>query len=167
MRRGGLVMALLLSVGINLGLVLSALLATARSSDSPAAAHSRPPLEGARLPRLADELALEGETRQRFITRHQRYFNEARQPRERLRELRAALSRELFAEPMDEARVDDLVKRISEELALFEQLTVGLVLDVRSLLPADRQATYRRFVERLRAGGSGTARPPAEGARVQ
>lgn len=165
MRRAGLVMALLLSVGINLGLVLSALLATARSSDSRPASHSGTFIEGGRLPRLADELGLAGEGRQRFIARHQRYFNEARQPREKLRELRAALSQELFANPVDEAKVDALVKSIHQELTRFDELTVRLVLDVRLLLPADRQDTYRSFVDRLRASGPAASRLAGERAR--
>lgn len=142
-RRRWLVMALLVSLGMNLGLVLSALLAPtkARAARGGASLAVETGVE-----KVADELGLTGAERRQFVERHRQFLDEARGPRERARRLRSELTQELFARPANQARIDELVAALGVELARFESDTARLVLEVQQLLPAERHPAYRRFL---------------------
>lgn len=163
MRRDWMVVALLLSLGLNLGLVLSSLLAHPKAGVPRAVAGGY----GEGLEPLADELGLAAEKRQAFLARHRQFFAAARAPRERLRELRAELTRELFLEPAERQRINELVAATGTELARFEEELALLVLDIRAMLPAEKQAIYRRFLERLESTGQGASQPPGGQLRGQ
>lgn len=162
MRRWWLAIALLLSVGLNLGLFASLVIQRLRP---PLPRVERGGVAAIRVgvERFADRLELDGETRRAFVERHERFFESAREPRQRLTRLRAELRRELTAEEPDRARTERLVDAAAATYAELERGLAGLVLDVRGLLSAGQQQQYLRFLERLRVfAGQGPAagRPP-------
>src|SRR4051794_31162488 len=115
MRRWWLVIALLLSVGLNIG-ILAAI--GARRAALLAGKGGRPPLEAQnlenkdpvpRLARLADRLKLEGEPRRRFLDIQWNLYQETTRLRLQLNEVHRALRRELTRPAPDRQRVDGLL----------------------------------------------------------
>ncbi len=115
MKRWWLVIVLLLSVGLNLGIL--AAIAARRAQPGPGPRDPRPaealnpvadPLP--RLPRLADRLGLEGEERRRFIDIQWELFQKTGRLRLRRGEVHRELKRELTRGEPDRQRVDQLLR---------------------------------------------------------
>jgi hypothetical protein len=161
-KRGWIVIVLLISLGMNLGLLLSALLG--RPGDSPPRRGG--PVAG--VERMAAELELAPEERRRFIERHRQFFEAARGPRAHSGELRQELLAELGAESPDEARLEAVVAESAEQFAQLELETVALVLEVRRTLPPEKREQYLRLVARLLPPGPGRPAPGTQrGGRPQ
>lgn len=171
MKRWGLWIALLLSLGANLGILLT--LAAGGDSPAPAPPDSverprwpdgppGPPDERRLLGHLADRLGLEGETRERFQDLQRRFFQQALQTRRQGRELQRELGRELVAEEPDRDRIDQLVEELSELRHGLDRTLVDTVLDTRELLDPAAEREYAAFIERLRErmGREGRERLP-------
>ncbi len=129
------------------------------------AAPERPP--GPPLGRLADELGLAGESRQRFLAIQRRFFLQVAAQRRERRQLTRELQDELTAAAPDRARVGALVDRLAAIYAASERATVDTILDTRELLDGEQLRLYLRFLGRLRAAdpdrpgpGAGPARRP-------
>jgi Heavy-metal resistance len=163
-RRWGLVFALLLSLGVNLG-ILGTLavhrLRPARPEEAPQrAAEPRPEVPQARLQRVADRLGLEGEARQRFLEQQRQFFLATSRDRLRLREVHGELRRELAAQEPDRAKVDRLVAEAGEIYVGLERAMVANVLATRGMLDAEQERLFVDFLVRLRPGRFA---PPAPG----
>jgi hypothetical protein len=152
-KRWWLVIALLLSAGMNLGLLVGLVL------NSPAVARQqqealRPAAPG-RLQQLADRLGLEGETRQRFIARQRQFFAETAVPRTRLPEIRRQVRAELIRPHPNEARIDQLLREGSEIFLTLERAVVANVLDSRRMLGPEEERRYVELISRLQLEGPG------------
>lgn len=161
MKSWWLVIALLLSVGVNLG-VLAAVGANRWGRKPP-----KPPPEEQPLPppiagetpqraiRLADRLGLEGEQRRRFIARQGRFFVETVQLRTDMAETQRELRRELTAPQPDQARIDALLSDSARSFRALELAMAQNVVESRGLLNADQEKEFLRFVALLRPPGLG------------
>lgn len=161
MRRWWLVVALLLSLGINAGVVGVLLIQRVRD-------RGRPPLPGpgfgagrAPLLELADELRLSGEQRERFLQIQRNFFEQTVRDRRQLDAVRRDLRLEVLRKSPDRVRVDELLRQMSTLTGQLERAFVGNVLASREILTEEQQRRFLELVPRLRQqpGLSGTGRP--------
>ena len=162
MKRWWLVIALLLSVGVNLGIL--AALATGgfglRSRPRPDSG-PRPSFDGAvhDVGDLARGVGLDEEETREFRSLHQEFFARARESRRTSMEARRELLGELTAPEPDEQRIDEMLSVISRAEAELERAMVQTTLKARDLLGDKEEAHYLRFLSSrmMRMGGG---RPP-------
>ena len=150
MKRAWIWVALLLSVGINIGILAS--LATSRYRQE--ARFDRQPPEGPPpFARVADQLELEGEARDRFLAIQKDLFETTRRQRQELESLRRELRNETVAEQPDSERIERLLDEASEVGRSLDRAMVDSVLETRQILNPEQQRRYLRVLERLRLGG--------------
>lgn len=153
MRRWGLALALLLSVGVNVGLFATALLRRPAPPVRPPAAEIRSlPDPGARLARAANWLGLEGEVRRRFLDLQWSAFQETGRLRIQQSEIRRELRRELTAESPDPAKIDRLLRESSRTFLAMEQTLARQVSATRELLDPAQERKFLALVRSLRPG---------------
>jgi hypothetical protein len=161
-KRWWLVIGLVLSIGMNLGL----LVALALSSPAIAQQQQRTmrPTAPGRLQQLADYLGIEGEVRRRFISRNRQFFQDTAGPRARLPEIRKEVRTELIREHPDPARIDERLREASDIFLQLERSVVANVLDCRRILPPDAGRKYVDLISRLQLEGPGQLGrlPPSE-----
>ena len=172
MRRNWLFLALLLSVGVNCGLLgmgimrhrmlsgMSSGMATGGDRGDP----GDPGGPGERAPgrqgaRLADRLGLLGEERERFLGLQRQLAERVHAGRRRIDDARRELRRELTAPDPDRGRVEALLTGIGSEQDALDRALVENVLAARELLDGDSEREYLRFVERF-GGAVAGGRPP-------
>jgi hypothetical protein len=161
-RRGWLLLALLLSLGVNLGLIAGAV-ARRRAIDRWEAVRTgewRPPEGVGR--RLADRLDLEAGERERFVAVQRRLVESTITGRRRIAELRFELRGELLAERPDRARIDALLDELAGAEASLDRAFAESVLESRAILGERRAEAYLRILERFAPGRGG---PPPHGRR--
>lgn len=162
MKRWWLLLALLLSVGINLGLL--AAFAVRRPGPPPGPEAGRPtlpPLGGlgagadplARVVRLADFLGLEGEERRRFVDLQLSFYQETLKLRAEMGEANRELRRELASPRPDRERIGHLLERSSRIHLRLERALAGNVLASRELLDKRQEQRYLWLIGRLRPAG--------------
>lgn len=178
MKRWAVPIVLLLSVGINLGLIAGIAVrrlgrepaAAAQPFGQPAAQPSPAPedIPGPEtagpglmpgepppgLPRLADRLGLDGERRRRFLEVQWEFFQRANGLRREQGELHREMRRELTAAQPDRRRVERLLQESARIHLAQERALAENVLASRELLDARQEREFLRFLSRLRAGGS-------------
>jgi Spy/CpxP family protein refolding chaperone len=140
--------ALLLSVGVNLGVLATVGTTRLREParwDRGARPEGPPPVE-----RAADRLGLEGEKREAFIQIQTDFFQDMHESRQELESLRQGLRRELMAESPDRATVDRLVVEMGDAYAGLDRVFVDNVLKSREVLGPEQEQRYLAFLERLR-----------------
>jgi Spy/CpxP family protein refolding chaperone len=159
-RRWWLIIALLLSVGVNIGIL--ATLATRRMArperqpppprEEPA---QRPDQPGGppRASRLADRLELEGEPRQRFLDIQQQFFEQTVSIRRQMAETQREVRRELMSPEPDRQRIDALLKDSALGFLLLEQALAKNVVATREILNPEQEREFLRFVASLRPQG--------------
>ncbi len=173
MRRNWLFLALLLSVGINCGLLgmgilrhrlLAGSAASDRSDHADRFDHShraeRPP--GRQGARLADRLELAGEERERFLALQRTLAETVHAGRLRIDEARQDMRRELISPQPDRVRIEALLAAIVREQETLDRALVENVLAARELLEGAAEREYLRFVERF-GGAFAGGRPPGPG----
>lgn len=151
MRRWWLLIALLLSAGVNVG-ILATLLA---QRGHKGAGEASPPRESAPLAPavkpnvapLADRLGLAGETRTRFVETQERFVATMREQRFRRLQLQAELRAELLSEQPDRARIDQLTKQLGEAYGSLDRALADNILETRTLLTPAQQRQFLRFVQ--------------------
>lgn len=171
MRRWWLVIALLLSVGVNVGLLAS--VAIRRLEIRQAGERERPgPPEVAasgdplpRVVRLADHLGLEGEQRRRFIGLQARFFQETLRLRLEMGEIYRELRRELVSRNPDPERIDRLTQESARIHLALERATTKNVLATREVLDPRQERQYLRILSRLRPAGPMGLLGPGAGRR--
>jgi hypothetical protein len=177
-KRWWLVIALLLSLGVNVGIL--ATLALSGGGDRaaveegprsdlprPGRPHGGPPGAGPsrgpgagrpplpeiaerRLERLAGELGLAGAERERFLEIQRGLLADgARLARERFR-LQAELRRELLADEPDRERIGRLIGEIAAVFTRLEESTATAILDSRELLDPEQERRYLEVASRIR-----------------
>jgi hypothetical protein len=178
-RRWWLVLALLLSLGLNVG-ILAAIAArratlmarpnAARQQQGGNAGNNNPnnvdPVP--RLTRLANRLKLEGDQRRKFLDIQWNLYQETARLRLQLNEVHRDLRRELTHPDPDRARVEGLLNESSRIYLALEHSLVNNVFATRDLLGAEKEADYLKIVGSLRVPNPGTglanptAAPPAQ-----
>jgi hypothetical protein len=170
-RRNWLFLALLLSVGVNCGLLgmgimrhrmLSGMLPGGEGSERDQRDPSddrdeRPP--GRQGARLADRLGLEGEERERFLGLQRQLAERVHAGRRRIDDSRRELRRELTSPDPDRGRVEELLTGIGSEQDALDRALVENVFAARELLDGDAEREYLRFVEHF-GGAFAGGRPP-------
>jgi len=160
-RRWWLVISLLLSVGLNLGILAAIAARKAQPRDRDREPRPGPEMANPaadplpRLPRLADRLGLEGEERRKFIDLQWNLFQQMTRLRLQMGEVHRELKRELTREEPDRQRVDALLKESAEIYGSLEKTLVDNVLATRELLGPDKEEEYLRLVGRLRVPNPG------------
>ncbi len=180
MKRWWLVIVLLLSLGVNAGIL--ATLAVHRLSKPgregpppdrgpiPEEVLPDPNPEGPppRVTRLADRLGLEGEQRRRFIALQLRFFADTVRLRTQQVEVYRALRRELTAREPDQGRIESLLQEAARLHLALEQAMTRNVIDSRAVLDPEQERLYRQILSRLRppglrpGGGLGDQPPRAQ-----
>ncbi len=160
MRRWWLWVALMLSLGVNVGILGT--IAAHRFGQRPQPARQVDLPRSGQLPplnTLADRLRLTGERRDRFLEVQREFFTEVTSRRIELATLRQELRRELTARQPDRGRIDRILERTGEATAALDGAFVANVLASRELLDRRQQRLYFRFLQRLRAGGEAPRHP--------
>jgi Spy/CpxP family protein refolding chaperone len=162
-RRWGLALALLLSLGVNIGIL--ATLAVRRGAGAPPDRPGRPeeprPLppetggeaEPRRVLRLADRLGLEGEQRRRFVRLHGRFFVETMRLRMEQAETFRELRRELTAPEPDRRRIEELTRASARAHLALQEAMAKNVIAARELLDPDQERLYLDIISRIRPPG--------------
>lgn len=170
MKRWWLVIALLLSVGVNAGIV-AALMVHRWNADRPQRQAAEKPAalpnnqgggqgggqEGVpqRVIRLADQLGLEGDQRRRFISLQGSFFAETLRLRTDQAETQRELRRALSAPNPDPARIQTLLQESGRVFLALEQSLAKNVLDSRRLLNPEQERKFLKILGRLRPGNGG------------
>jgi Spy/CpxP family protein refolding chaperone len=182
MRRHWLFLALLLSVGVNCGLLGMGIArhrmmerstgaergdrAQGDRTDGERLHGDRPrddrPRDGAR---LADRLELTGESREKFLLLQRELAERVRAGRTSIDSSRRELRHELVSAEPDRARVEELLSAIQREQDALDRALVANVLAAREVLDPPAEREYLRFVERIGAAVSGAAGPHRGGFR--
>ncbi len=164
MKRWWLVIALLLSVGLNVGLLAAIAVRrmnpAVRAAKAPAANQQQAdPLP--RLPQLANRLGLEGEERRKFLDIQWNLYQETSHLRLQLGEVHRHLRHELIQSPPDRAQVDRLLEESSRVYLALEKSLVGNILATRDLLGPEKEKQYLRLIGQLRIPNPGGFGPNA------
>ena len=164
MKRWWVLVALLLSLGINVGLLASRVL-PARGApeispvDNEPGSPVPPASPGEESPtgwtppfvfRMADELRLTGADRDTFVARQRLFLEQTIAGRERMVGLQTALRRELVDSDPDRAAVDELLEEIAGAHVDLERAFVDNLLDTRELLGPEQERRYMRMLQHLR-----------------
>lgn len=155
MRRQWIFLALLLSLGVNCGLIGMGIarhrMEVQRERDP------RPPgREGAR---LADRLALAGEARESFLRLQRELGERVHAGRRQIDEARRDLRRELISPVPDRERVEALLGELNRAQDALDRAFVANILAAREVLDGRAEREYLQFVERFGAAVAGP-RPP-------
>ncbi|MEM7582239.1 MAG: periplasmic heavy metal sensor [Acidobacteriota bacterium] len=172
MRRWGLSILLLLSLGLNLGLIASRVIqrstsdaaSEAAGTEKPETGTSEPELSSAseaskrwqdsRLPRMvqrmANELGLEGEKREAFIEVQRNFFEQTIAARRRMAEVQLEVRREILSSEPDRRELDALLNELSAAHTHLERAFVNNLLDSRQLLDPEQERRFMRFMRRMR-----------------
>lgn len=170
MKRWWLTIALLLSVGVNIGIL--ATLATRRAvrperqppppreEPAPPAGPEESGQEGGppRAGRLADRLGLEGEARRRFLAVQQQFFEQTVRIRLHMTETQREVRRELMSPEPDRRKIDELLQDSARDFLSLEQALATNIFESRKLLDPAQDEEFLRIVASLRpqaAGGFG------------
>jgi hypothetical protein len=168
MKRPWLIVALLLSVGINIGVLATIGLARARGGPRSLDRSDRPPIDrpdGPPVERLASRMGLEGESRERFVSLQREFFASFVAMKREHDEIHHQLRREVGDDVPDEERIDGLLERSARLNAQMERAFIENVVEVREILEPEQEAIYFRVLEQMRRGGGGPRGPGERGGR--
>jgi hypothetical protein len=174
-RRWWLVLVLLLSLGLNVG-ILAAIAArratlmarpnAARQDQAGTAGNNNPnnvdPVP--RLTRLANRLKLEGDQRRKFLDIQWNLYQETARQRLQLNEIHRALRQELTHPNPDRPRVEGLLNESSQIYLALERSLVNNVFATRDLLGPEKEADYLKIVGSLRVPNPGLGLNPGAAA---
>lgn len=151
MRRNWIFLALLLSVGVNCGLLGMGIArhrmrAAEPRDDRPGIRDGRDGRDGSR---LADRLELTGEERESFLRLQRELGDRVRDGRRQIDEARRELRQELTSPAPDAARIEQLLLVIHREQDALDRALVANVLATRELLDSPAEREYLLFVERF------------------
>ncbi|MEM8993512.1 MAG: periplasmic heavy metal sensor [Acidobacteriota bacterium] len=146
---------LLLSIGLNVGLLVGRG-TPPRGGGSPDAAVAAPdaqvpPRVERMVRRMADELSLAGDDRERFFDVQRQFFARSFAAREQTRRTRRALHDELRRPDPDRARAEALLAAMAEAQRDVEAAFIVNYFETRALLQTpQQQRLFLRFIVRVR-----------------
>ncbi len=176
MRRWWLVIALLLSLGLNVGILAAVGARRALLMAKPNAARLQQGGNGngagnanntdpvPRLTRLANRLSLEGDQRRKFLDIQWNLYQETARLRLQLNEVHRDLRRELTHPNPDRQRVEGLLNDSSRIYLALERSLVNNVFATRDLLGPEKEADYLKIVGSLRVPNPGIGLNPTAAA---
>ena len=154
--------ALLLSLGVNLGLVGTAF-ARRRAHERWSGPERR--LEAVRegFPdrpggRIAEQLGLDRAQGERFVEAHRRMMKRTLEARLEIGRVRSDLRHEVGARVADRARIDQLLRELSAAETTLNRAVVEGILEARSELAPGQARDYLRLLEQLGPPGAGLER---------
>lgn len=161
MKRWHIVILLLLSVGLNLGLLAQrgtgkpdrASSRVAGSRDAGNAERAKERRERAReelLERMVDKVGVTGEQRERFLAIHRGFFERTRDMRDQQRRAERALRENLASATPDRALAEVQLAEIAAAKKEIETTFVENFFDATAILDTDQKARYRELVAELR-----------------
>ncbi len=170
MKRWWLVIALLLSVGVNIGILATLSFqgrssvrggTTTRGTASEDTDHgtladvAKDPLaQAGRLPpvirRMANELGLKGEKRAAFTAVQRTFFEQTLAARSRMARLQREIRSEVTAGDPDRETLDQLLLELSAAHTDLERAFVTNLLDSRELLDDKQERRFMHFLRRIR-----------------
>mgnify|MGYP001811976952 CR=1 FL=1 len=157
MKKPWLIIALLLSVGINVGVLATLGIARSRSPRPDRAQHERfergAREPGAMMERIVRGLELEGEARDSFVEQHQRFFETMMSTRQEMMRNRHELRSEIGSQEPDRERIDELLAASARLQADLDRAFVDNVLATREILTPRQQRAYLGILGRLRDRG--------------
>jgi len=171
-RRWWLLILLLLSVGINIGLILafaSGKLSQQAQLRQPSALEQElSRIEGRIGPfvmRMADELGLQAEKRRLFARHQRRFFQQTLAARRRFREVQKQLVHEIAAADPDRQSIDRFLDQLVAAYAAQERAFVDNMVATRELLDDQQRQKFSRFLVRVRQLAQGGGRSSDRRAR--
>ncbi|HSU84125.1 MAG TPA: periplasmic heavy metal sensor [Thermoanaerobaculia bacterium] len=167
MIRWWLVIGLLLSVGVNVGIL--AVIVTRhggppppreerqqQQGQNPANPNGNPNADPVpRLGRLADRLKLEGDQRRKFLDIQWNLYQESTRQRLQMNEVHREIRREVTRPAPDRQRVEALLAESSRIHMALERALVNNILSTRELLGPEKEKEYLKIVGRLRLPNPG------------
>ena len=160
MKRLFLPLLLVLSLGVNIGLVVDQLAGSDRQANrtedaqataDDAAERQLPPRLQKRLERMAGDLALEGEARERFLELQRQFFARTIDSTEKARSARRELRQVLLSEMPNRARAEELLHQAGAAQTAVEVAFVDNFFETRALLESPEQLRrFQRFMRRVR-----------------
>jgi len=159
-KRWWLVLALLLSLGMNVGILTT--VAVARLRPAAAQRAAQPPAEK-RLARLADRLGLSGEERHRFLALQRQFFATTSRHRKRLQQVYREIRRELVSRQPDSVHLEQLLAESSQLYLKIEHSVTANVLQSRQLLTPEHETVYLDLIGQMRPGQGPFSPPNAPG----
>lgn len=170
MKRGWLIVGLLLSLGLNLGLVGVAVARRVGLERWERVARGEAPPPSALGRRLAERLGVPEDRREAFLDVQRRLLERTVETRREIGRARLELRRELLAPRPDRARVETLLDELARLEEEMNRAFVEGVLDSRETLAPRELELYLRFLERAGPGmgprgGPGGGMPPGAGPR--
>jgi hypothetical protein len=159
-KRWWLVLVLLLSLGVNVGIL--ATIAVARLRPGLAQKVPQGPPEK-RLARLADRLGLAGEERERFLTLQRQFFSGTTRDRKRLQQIYRQVRRELISARPDPGHIEQLLTESSQLYLTIERAVTANVLETRKILKPDQESLFLELIEKMRPGQGPFSQPGAPG----
>jgi heavy-metal resistance protein len=159
-KRWWLVLALLLSLGVNLGILATIAIGRLRP---PAAQRAAQPPPEQRLARLADRLGLAGEERERFLALQRRFFADTSGDRRHLQQIYRQVRRELTAEHPDSEHLEQLLTESSQVYLKIERAVTANVLATRKVLKPEQESVFLGLIENMRPGQGPFTQPGAPG----
>jgi Spy/CpxP family protein refolding chaperone len=167
-KRWWLVIVLLLSLGVNVGIVaalvghrwIGEISGTGKSKEKPPDGQAIPLPNGQegvpqRVVRLADQLGLEGDQRRKFISLQGGFFADTLKLRTDQAETQRELRRELAAPVPSQARIDSLLQESGNTFMALEKAMAQNVVESRKLLKPDQERKFLKLLARLRFGQGG------------
>ncbi len=150
MKRWWIGIALLLSVGVNVGILATIAVSRARRGDGP------PPIFRQlerRLPsgadpamQLARRLGVDPSQEHAFRQLHRRFFEETVKQRRRMQQARRRMVEELVSESPDQELLEQLGREVAEAQVSMEKALVETTLRSREALDPGREEAYLRFL---------------------
>ncbi len=161
MKRWLPVILLLLSVGLNVGLLIQRnRAAAAREARIEARQEARKErdregrdrVRERLLERMVDKVGIEGAPRDRFVELHRGFFERTREMREQQRRAERALRENLGSATPDRALAEVQLAEIAEARNEIEKAFVETFFTANAILGPDQKARYRELVAELRRG---------------
>lgn len=158
MKRWWLIIALLLSLGINVGFLAKRALRSKLTADPVAVIDPEVERQARELPpifrRLAADLRLRGETRKQFFELQRAFLDQTVEGRQEVSQLQTELRRELISADPDRELIDQTLETLAAAHFRLEKIFVDNLLDTRKLLGPHQERIFMRFMQRVRQSRS-------------
>lgn len=164
MRRWWLLVALLLSLGVNVGVL--ATLGAQRFREEPPRVEAPEDPESPRpeqLRHLGRRLDLEGEELERFVSLHQEFLRSSRATRERWQGVKREVRHRLAAHDPEMEAIEPLLEEMAAAYLELERGLAAHILVAREMLDGEAERRYVHFVSRLGTEPPGARRGPGRG----
>jgi Spy/CpxP family protein refolding chaperone len=148
MKRRPIVLALLLSLGLNVGIIGTLLMKRSRAHRQAAFTAER---QLPKLDRIADRLDLRGTQRLRFVEAQRRFLATVHRETRLLNRERMELRRTLTSPEPDRQRVEELVSSTGDRAEALDRAFAENVLFVREILDGAPEQRYIRFLGQMYA----------------